>query len=335
MASYEAHAAGREHDLVLLFKGFPAPADAGPYLERAARQQSASAASWTTRASTSRPTSPRPSGLSHRLRRLRELVQRDSRERLAGAALRAGGGRRRRGRRHRVVGRRPVLQALSGGGAGRLRGRLRRTGGPCASPCTRSTGRPIAATWSTGSATSSTSLRDFPLLSLFPAVHLRTNAFVIERELFLSLRTGRLRTKRAVYQLESGRGNLTAQLTARGRPPVVVDPHGAARRGPEWPEGDVFWQGRQQDLLVADNQTRRTRTACAAIATCSAASPGDWRRGPDSVGLRVDASAQVDRLSQPDAAVEGRLGGSGLRREPCRRAPAGEASLAARRGRAR
>ncbi len=36
MASYEAHEAGREHDLVLLFKGFPDVSQAAPYLERAA-----------------------------------------------------------------------------------------------------------------------------------------------------------------------------------------------------------------------------------------------------------------------------------------------------------
>ena len=35
MASYEAHPSGREHDLVLLLKGFPSPAEAAPYLERA------------------------------------------------------------------------------------------------------------------------------------------------------------------------------------------------------------------------------------------------------------------------------------------------------------
>jgi hypothetical protein len=100
-------------------------------------------------------------------------------------------------------------------------------------------------------------IRDFRVLTLFPAVHLRTNAFVIERELLLSLRAGRLGTKRGVYRLENGRGNMTAQLTALGRPPVVVDRHGTSRRAPEWPQGDVFWQGRQEDLLVADNQTRR------------------------------------------------------------------------------
>ena len=100
-------------------------------------------------------------------------------------------------------------------------------------------------------------LRDFRLLTLFPAVHLRTNAFAIERETLLSLRTGRLTNKRWSYRFESGRQNMTAQLTALGRRPVMVDRHGHVRRPSEWAEGDVFWQAEQADLLVADNQTRQ------------------------------------------------------------------------------
>jgi hypothetical protein len=90
----------------------------------------------------------------------------------------------------------------------------------------------------------------------FPAVHLRTNAFLLDRALFCSLRTGALHTKPGTYRLESGRRSITAQLRARGRPPVVVDSAGAARHVPDWHLGDVFFQGGQRDLLVGDNQTR-------------------------------------------------------------------------------
>lgn len=92
--------------------------------------------------------------------------------------------------------------------------------------------------------------------SLFPTMHLRTNAFVVDRELLLGLRTGTLRTKLATYRLENGRSNLTAQLRAAGRAPVVVDRHGQMFHPPEWSRANVLWQERQQDLLVADNQTR-------------------------------------------------------------------------------
>lgn len=93
-------------------------------------------------------------------------------------------------------------------------------------------------------------------MSRFPAMHLRTNAFVIERELLRALRTGRAQTKWATYHLESGRRSITTQLIARGRPPAVVDRQGVARLPAAWDRGDVFWQADQQDLLVADNQTR-------------------------------------------------------------------------------
>jgi hypothetical protein len=95
-----------------------------------------------------------------------------------------------------------------------------------------------------------------PGTARFPAIHLRTNAFLVDRALFASLRIGRAATKWATYQLESGRRSLTRQLVARGRPPVVVDRTGAAREPGDWPDADVFWQAGQADLLVADNQTR-------------------------------------------------------------------------------
>jgi len=99
-------------------------------------------------------------------------------------------------------------------------------------------------------------VRDAPSMPLFPSVHLRTNAFLMRREEFRRLRSGSLTTKRAVYRMESGRRSLTKQLHARGRRTVVVDRHGAARDWPDWHEAAVFWQERQQHLLVSDNQTR-------------------------------------------------------------------------------
>ncbi len=255
MASYEAHPPGREHDLVLLLKGFPEQADAAPYLERAAG---------------SRPLALHVSDdgldltaylkaaglLGHRLvgftNSFSEVLAGDWLEHLcaplaAGAGAAGATGSWGSGLSYKLYqagvhggyadvfsDRRAVRIAMHEIGGGRYRGDLVHWIGNLV-----------------------LTLRDFRLLTLFPAVHLRTNAFVIERELLLSLRTGRLDAKRGAYRLESGRGNMTAQLTARRRPPVVVDRHGAVRRAPEWPQGDVFWQGRQQDLLVADNQTRR------------------------------------------------------------------------------
>ena len=110
-------------------------------------------------------------------------------------------------------------------------------------------------------------VKDAPAMSRFPAAHLRTNGFVMRREEFCGLRWGSLATKRANHAMESGRRGLTGQLRARGRRVLVVDRHGAARDWPQWHEGAVFWQERQQDLLVGDNQTR-----------LYAEGPPEWRR---------------------------------------------------------
>jgi len=99
-------------------------------------------------------------------------------------------------------------------------------------------------------------VRYLPTMVPFPAAHLRTNAFLIDRSLFWSLRFGRIGTKRSTHRLESGRNSMTDQLRARGRGPVVVDRQGVVRRERDWHAADVFWQAGQEDLLVADNQTR-------------------------------------------------------------------------------
>jgi hypothetical protein len=255
MASYEAHDAGREHDLVLLLKGVPRPADAAPYLERAAasRPRALHVDDSGLDLAAYRAAAGR---LSHHyvgfVNSFSEILADDWLERLsapvvhgagaAGATGSWGGGLSYKLYQAGVPGgyddvfadRRAVRIAMHEIGGAPYRGDL-----------VHWVGNLVYA------------IRDFHLLTLFPAVHLRTNAFVIERERFLSLRTGSLRTKRGAYRLESGRDNMTAQLTALGRPPVMVDRHGAARHGPEWSDGDVFWQGRQEALLVADNQTRQ------------------------------------------------------------------------------
>lgn len=101
-----------------------------------------------------------------------------------------------------------------------------------------------------------TTLRRCRDLQRFPAMHLRTNAFLVDRALFVRLRVGRPQTKWEAYALESGRDSITARLIALGRPPVVVDREGVVRARRDWHAAAVFWQGAQEALLVADNQTR-------------------------------------------------------------------------------
>jgi hypothetical protein len=95
----------------------------------------------------------------------------------------------------------------------------------------------------------------------FPAPHLRTNAFLVDRARWLTLATSPARTKWDTYRLESGPRSITAQLCAAGTPPVVVDAHGVARRPEDWHRGDVLFQAGQEDLIVADNVTRTYASA--------------------------------------------------------------------------
>jgi hypothetical protein len=253
MASYEAHPAGREHDLVLLFKGFLAEADASPFMERAAGARALHVSDEGLDLTAYLAAAGR---LDHRLvgvvNSFSEVLVDGWLERLAAAVERGAG-----------------AAGATGSWGGGLSYKLYQAGIPGGYADVFSDRRAVrVAMHEIGGARYRGDLvhwignlaylvRDFHLLTLFPAVHLRTNAFVIERELLLSLRAGRLGAKRLAYRFESGRSNMTAQLTARGRPPVVVDRAGAVRHGPEWHEADVFWQARQQDLLVADNQTRQ------------------------------------------------------------------------------
>jgi hypothetical protein len=90
----------------------------------------------------------------------------------------------------------------------------------------------------------------------FPAPHVRTNAFLIERRLLLSLVTGTPRGRSASYRFEGGRRGLTSQILASGLRAFVVSRDGCALKPEQWPDADIFWQGHQGGLLVADNQTR-------------------------------------------------------------------------------
>jgi hypothetical protein len=89
----------------------------------------------------------------------------------------------------------------------------------------------------------------------FPNINVRTNAFMIDRKLFLSLDAGDLGTKSAGNQFEAGPNSLTRQIERRGLTPILVDRFGGSFRPREWPQARVFRSGSQEALLVADNRT--------------------------------------------------------------------------------
>lgn len=95
----------------------------------------------------------------------------------------------------------------------------------------------------------------------FPNPHLRTNAFMLDRELALALRWPRVRRKSAAWRLEQGRASLTRQVIGRGLEALVVDRHGQAHSPGAWADSATFRAGGQTGLLVADNRTREWEQA--------------------------------------------------------------------------
>jgi hypothetical protein len=92
---------------------------------------------------------------------------------------------------------------------------------------------------------------------VFPNIHIRSNAFIIERAIFATIAsTFDFRTKQDAYMFESGPNGMTRQIRARGLKALVVGRNGRGYAPQWWPSSDTFRQGRQSNLLVADNQTR-------------------------------------------------------------------------------
>ncbi len=90
----------------------------------------------------------------------------------------------------------------------------------------------------------------------FPNPHVRSNAFVVARSTLLALRRGPLRRKSEAHRFESGLDGMSSQVRAAGLSLVVVGRDGRAYEEREWPRSHTFRLGAQENLLVADNQTR-------------------------------------------------------------------------------
>jgi hypothetical protein len=96
--------------------------------------------------------------------------------------------------------------------------------------------------------------RDFPP---FPNPHIRSNGFMLERELLLSLDWTGPRRKLDAWRLESGKRSITRQVLERGLQALVVGRDGAAYSPEHWRESATFRVGDQPNLLIADNRTRQ------------------------------------------------------------------------------
>lgn len=89
----------------------------------------------------------------------------------------------------------------------------------------------------------------------FPAPKLRSNVFMIAHETLRELPLFVVRNKQDAYSLEGSRECLTRLLERIGLTSLVVDRAGAVYGPEQWDRSRTLWQGDQEGLLVADNQT--------------------------------------------------------------------------------
>jgi hypothetical protein len=95
----------------------------------------------------------------------------------------------------------------------------------------------------------------------FPNPHLRSNGFMISRDLFLQLNFPPMKHKLDAYVFESGRKGLSKFLLKQGLNLLVVGRHGETYGSTAWSESKTFWSSNQENLLIADNRTRQYETA--------------------------------------------------------------------------
>lgn len=95
----------------------------------------------------------------------------------------------------------------------------------------------------------------------FPNHHIRTNAFMLARQLMLEVWPRSVVTKTTAYLLENGRNGFTPRILRRGLKPLVVGRDGRGYEKEDWARSNTFRQSSQENLLVADNQTRNYATA--------------------------------------------------------------------------
>lgn len=105
--------------------------------------------------------------------------------------------------------------------------------------------------------------------NFYPQVksHLRTNAFMIRRDLFLSTYKPKVRPiflsfifglndkKISSFCFEHGNNSFSNQLLNRGFQLLVVDKYGIGHDIHNWKSSETFWIGSQKNLLIHDNQT--------------------------------------------------------------------------------
>lgn len=89
----------------------------------------------------------------------------------------------------------------------------------------------------------------------FPNPHLRSNAFLIPRDLMLDLDWRAVTSKNGAWRLESGKNSISRQIGERGLQALVVGRDGEAYEEQRWSASRTFRSANQENALVADNRT--------------------------------------------------------------------------------
>jgi hypothetical protein len=95
--------------------------------------------------------------------------------------------------------------------------------------------------------------RSFPP---FPNPHIRTNGFMLSSAVIEKVNVPIVQNKMDAYCFESGNESLTRQILRMGKKALVVDADGRGYDMDVWYKSNTFRRGRQENLLIADNQTR-------------------------------------------------------------------------------
>lgn len=90
----------------------------------------------------------------------------------------------------------------------------------------------------------------------FPNYHIRTNAFIISRDLMLKIKHPVILRKLDALYFESGKNSLTRQVLNMGFRVIILDKNGQCHEMENWKNSNTYFHGNQENLLISDNKTR-------------------------------------------------------------------------------
>ena len=145
----------------------------------------------------------------------------------------------------------------------------------------------------------------------FPAAHVRTNGFVVERDLMRTLERTPIRRKSDAFVVEGGKRSITRQIEELGLRPLLAGADGRAYDVPDWARSGMFWQRDQENVLLEDNQTRSTGTPTSScdLLLATFAWGTRRRRAPDAASGRCRSQCVSSpivitaRKTQPTASI--------------------------------